>query len=151
MIPTPILQSTCNNVLFDGTCGLIRSVYETKVMVTSISNEGNIYGDGSILGLTNYTADGNGRQYSSRNPSYFLRGVLEYNGEYAGIINSDAGFVQLNMRLSNSVQVGSVVSIYPYCDKNPSTCLNTFNNLTNFVGFPYLPTVDPAKWGITVV
>ena len=151
IIPTPVIQQNCNNVLFDSVCSLIRSKYELRVRITSISNTGNTYGYGSTIGIENYTADGLGAQYSSYDPSRFVSGVFQANDEYANIMYSGVEEITLSMKLSDSVQVGSIVSIFPSCNKLPATCLNTFNNLTHFVGFPYLPTADPEKWGIEVL
>lgn len=36
------------------------------------------------------------------------------------------------------------VSLLPGCDKTPSFCKSVFDNLINFVGFPYFPASDPT-------
>ena len=41
--------------------------------------------------------------------------------------------------------VGSMVEIYPGCDHTTSTCINRFDNIINFGGFPYLPTDNPFE------
>ena len=37
---------------------------------------------------------------------------------------------------------------YPGYDGSPATCVDKFDNLDNFVGFPYIPSKNPVVWGI---
>ena len=37
------------------------------------------------------------------------------------------------------MKAGDAFTVYPGCDKTRNTCLNKFNNLLRFRGFPYTP------------
>lgn len=52
--------------------------------------------------------------------------------------------VRLFLDLPKDIQVGDRGRIYPGCDKLRSTCINKFNNIVNFRGFPDIPGQDVA-------
>ncbi len=52
------------------------------------------------------------------------------------------GIFELWLPMPYDITGGDGYSIYAGCDKRFDTCRNTFNNLVNFGGFPYLPGLD---------
>jgi hypothetical protein len=51
----------------------------------------------------------------------------------------DGDTITLMSPLPNIPEIGAIVALTHGCDKSQSTCLNKFNNLNNFGGFPYIP------------
>lgn len=46
------------------------------------------------------------------------------------------------------IQIGDTYSVYAGCDKFKQTCIDKFNNIDNFQGFPHCPTQDQlSKFG----
>ena len=39
--------------------------------------------------------------------------------------------------------VGNVLQTLPGCDRTINTCINKFNNVDNYGGFPYIPIKNP--------
>jgi hypothetical protein len=53
--------------------------------------------------------------------------------------------------ISNAIPgaaVGDDVTIWVGCDKSPTTCLNKFDNIFNFRGFPDIPKEDDNPFGL---
>jgi hypothetical protein len=47
------------------------------------------------------------------------------------------------------ILVGDNVTLTAGCDRTRATCVAKFNNLANFMGFPYIPTKNPYSSGLT--
>lgn len=58
------------------------------------------------------------------------------------IINQAGDTMVLNLPMSRLVPEDSLV-LYPGCKHNIDDCLNKFNNLNNFGGFPFTPIKNP--------
>jgi len=149
-IPTVKIQELCNNMLFDSKCSLERTVYELRARVTSISTIWSArLGIGGTIVLENYTNDSFGEGYTDKASGYYKNGYMLFNNNYVSIRD--------NMQIDSALwplfpvpglSVGDVVTLIPGCDKQASTCNNTFDNLTNFVGMPYSPSLNPSIWGV---
>ena len=55
----------------------------------------------------------------------------------------------LHYPFSGSVAGALTVSLIPGCDKSAGYCVSPFNNISNFVGFPYFPASDPTVLPVT--
>jgi hypothetical protein len=147
IIPTVHVQQHCNNILFDTRCGLNKNDYEIQAIVTGINYDYGIeYGFGGYLELQNYIPDSFGNNLSDYDNGYYNGGTIKKNDEYVKIILCD--FPGFRILYRPEIYTGDIVSVFPGCNKGPFTCSNTFDNLTNFIGFPYLPSLSPADWGI---
>jgi uncharacterized phage protein (TIGR02218 family) len=67
-----------------------------------------------------------------RAPDTVLRFIVNHVGDLITISKPHVGLV-----------VSATIKIYPGCDRSTVTCLNTFDNLDNFGGFPFIPTKNP--------
>lgn len=67
------------------------------------------------------------------------------NGVIRTIKNWQNGTISLAQPLPSAPANGDTVTVAPGCDKAKSTCLNKFNNLANFRGFPYVPIPETAR------
>lgn len=80
---------------------------------------------------------------SEQNDGYYTGGLLQTpSGEYRFIKQHSGSNLTLNKTHASLVVTGSV-NIHPGCDRTVTVCLNRFNNLDNFGGVPYLPTINP--------
>ena len=55
---------------------------------------------------------------------------------------SGTGTIDLFLPEPGNIVAGDTFTVYPGCDKNLSTCRDTFNNVINFQGFPFMPGRD---------
>lgn len=129
-IPRVLYQSVCNNQLFDSYCKVVSANYSEVPLVQSIS--------GNSLTLVESTIFSDG---------YFTGGYAKYNNEYRFITNYFTGVATIIRPFSVDVTNKNII-LYAGCDKAASTCLNKFNNIINFRGFPYIPSKNPTLWGV---
>lgn len=145
-IPSVMYQPSCSNDLFDDRCGLNRNDYKMTVKVFN-------WLDDTHRGFY-MDADGTdawGDDLWNKSGSYWAGGYCVFGDDKRFITTSSRVFFAFYAVLHypiDDLEVGDVVTMYPGCTKSPQTCLNDFSNLENFVGFPYIPTLSPLKWGI---
>lgn len=115
-------QRDCNNTLFDNTCGLLRSNFETAVTATIIGN---------TLVHPDFIPLGN---------DYFKFGHVNLSdGSDSRMIMSHIGDT-LTLRFPFDTALSSIpVKVYPGCDKTEDTCKNKFNNFENNTGYADIP------------
>lgn len=116
----------CRHGLYDTGCTLSMASFELTAIVQGVDSTALVVGD------ADYYPDG-----------YFTGGIITSS---EGIHRLIVEHVGTSLRLSvpfSSLVGGTQVSIYPGCDKLKGTCINKFNNLDNFGGFPYIPSVNP--------
>lgn len=81
-----------------------------------------------------------------------FREVNDYVGDYITEISSGIGdFFIMELTIFNKFSfdiVGESVYLSSGCDKKNSTCAEKFNNISNFGGFPYMPTDNPFEVSI---
>lgn len=130
--PPLIYSSYCNNTLFDKRCKVPRGLHTYRTQVQT-SDEKILYA--SIFG--------------QMPENYFQYGYVEFNSHSRMITFHDRAnqCVYLHAPFDEPVSL-QVVTIFAGCDKSPQTCRDRFNNLQNFLGFPYIPTKNPVIWGI---
>lgn len=133
IVPPLIYSSYCNNTLFDNRCQVQRSSHTYSTQVTTTAN-------GSIL-----AAD----IFGSVSEDYFTYGYVAYKNNYRWITKHDKtnGLVYLHVPFDVDIN-GKTVVVYAGCDKSPQCCRDRFNNLSNFLGFPYIPSKNPVIWGL---
>lgn len=134
-VPPLVYSAYCNNTLFDSRCGLTTLSYRLRTKFYYVS------GNSQVLYsplLKNYSAD------------YFTYGYIEYGHHWRLITKHDNsnGYIYLHASFDESVD-GKTMSAFAGCDKTPQTCQSKFNNLANFLGFPYIPLKNPVIWGVT--
>jgi len=80
-------------------------------------------------------------------PGLFTRGVARIltgsNAGLAAMVRIHAGgMIHLKQGLALPLAPGDQVTLQAGCDKTLATCRATFNNASNFRGFPYIPAPD---------
>lgn len=132
-LPRILFQPSCRWTLYDPGCTLVKATFGHAVTIASVVNA-------FTLNTTATDADA----FYDLGTLTFTSGVL--NGVSATIKKylHASGQVILNVPLSPAPSNGDALTLYPGCDKQQATCLSKFNNLINFGGFPYIPTVETA-------
>jgi uncharacterized phage protein (TIGR02218 family) len=130
-IPRTLIQKDCNNVLGDATCQVFLPAFAYQGTVTAISADGRTV-----------TVDGAGA-FAGTDTTYFVRGQLASpTCRRAYIVGQDGDAVVLQFP-AEGLAVNDVVTLFPGCDKRPTTCENRFGNLANRRGFDLLQLRSP--------
>ena len=149
-IPTTMYQAQCNNKFCDQFCGLDRDTFSLTVDIVSIEpwTSDNYSG----LKSTKYfvadnTVDGfYGWHHHRIRIRLFNGGMARDNhGNYSLILENNHDYIVVHAPLD--VVVGDTITLYLACDKTPQGC-EEYGNLSNFVGFPYIPVLNPLHYGI---
>lgn len=122
----------CPHCVYDSGCKEPTAAHRYQRIVQSVA--------GPILTITAATIPAEGT---------FAGGFVEWDRsgtgtmELRGIeaVNSDTEIKVLG-RLPN-LQPGDTVNLYPGCDQTTSTCVDGFDNILNYGGFPFMPEKSP--------
>jgi len=119
----------CSNTLYDGVCGLLAANFTSSGTV------------GAGASARSFTLSG-----VSKPDGYFTLGKIKFtSGANAGQVRQvkdyTGGVVTLAYPLYQVPAQGDALDAIAGCDKTRPTCNGTFNNITHFRGFPYIP--DP--------
>ena len=129
-----VVTAECNANLGDSRCGVTLATYtDTGSITTATSNS--VIIDTSFIGTQadNYYNYGNFTFTSGLNNG-LSREVKDYDdstGEFTFILP-----------FPFDIAVSDTFSVFAGCDKRLTTCINSFNNVVNFRGFPHLPGQD---------
>jgi hypothetical protein len=124
-------QRNCPHVLYaTNTCKVVKEVFQIDSEVTAISGL-TISGDNFALKPDGWFSGG---FMEYRLPSGMLerRMIVSHAGDQITVIGVPAG-----------LEVGDTISAFAGCDRIVDTCVNKFNNLGNFGGFPHTPGRNP--------
>jgi uncharacterized phage protein (TIGR02218 family) len=125
-------QKTCRHALYERGCNLNANDFATAMVCTSILSKDKIRVP-LAANLTNGDLTGGMVRYKG-----VRKYVRHHNGEVLTLMNS---FISLNNEVYDS---GSAdITVYAGCAHNFTVCLNKFDNLDNFGGFPWLPIDNP--------
>lgn len=140
----PLVHSAfCNHLVFDGGCKLLELAYETQVTVSGIN--GNVI-EASALASPVFPSPF--VPTSGQLDNWFIGGHVKlFDGTDIRLITDYAttkDSITIQFPFDNRVTVGTVLKVYPGCDRSPETCRDKFNNVENFLGFPYIPRQNPV-------
>lgn len=124
-----LYSATCPHLLYGPVCGVDKTLYEINAIISGI--------DGLDITSTSYGAFSDG---------YFLGGYAEYtkNATFLRrfITNHVGDVITLNLPLYTA-GIGDTLVTYPGCDHSLATCNNTFSNVLNYGGQPWIPVKNP--------
>ncbi len=122
---TKRIQKTCNNILFDKHCSLVKASWEDIATVSAVDKNSIESSD-----------------FATKPDAYYYLGeaVLVKGGitERRMITAHMGDTIQVQYNFGN-LEAGDQITVTPGCDKKAETCLNTFSNIINFSGAPYMP------------
>ena len=119
----------CPHALYDRACRVNKDDFATAAQIVTLGGAGFTAAIGAL-------GDG-----------YLSGGFVTFN-RMAGVLDTRAIESHIGTRVnllgaSDGLAVGMWVTLYPGCDRVTSTCEAKFNNLSNYGGFPHLPTKNP--------
>lgn len=131
-MPRRLYQAACTHVFGDAMCAFNRASLATTQsalsgstqaqIVTSLNpNPATLYDQGTIIGATGANAG-------------LTRTVTQVSG----------GVVSVLKAWLYPVAAGDTFQLLPGCDHTVAMCQNTFNNLSHYGGFPYIPPPELA-------
>lgn len=129
--PNVVYQSQCNHPLYSPRCGVNREDFKVEGVIDSIIDETKI----------RVTA-------AADKPDDWLKaGEIITASERRLIVEHKGSELTLNYPF-RAMAVGLEVTAYAGCDHSIETCHAKFNNLPNFLGFPYTPSLNPFIKGL---
>jgi uncharacterized phage protein (TIGR02218 family) len=131
-MPRRLYQAACTHVFGDAMCTFNRASLAVTVTALTGSSQATVatglsptpatlYDQGTIVALTGANA-----------------------GQSRTIAQVAGGSVYLLKAWLYPVAAGDTFELLPGCDHTLATCQNTFNNLSHFGGFPYIPPPELA-------
>lgn len=126
-VPIYRYQVSCNHNIFGTLCAVTKTSYKTTTVVS---------------------IDSTGKQYTSSDfalevDGYFTGGEVISGNESRTIISHVGEVITLIYKMVEIVD-GASVDAYPGCDGRPETCRDKYDNILNFLGFPFIPVENPA-------
>jgi uncharacterized phage protein (TIGR02218 family) len=131
-VPRVQIQRTCNHRLFDAGCGLAAGSFDTAGTVTEVSSSP-AYVEAAEFGA---------EATAQSDANWFALGKVVIGTETRLCVGQSGDRLYLNAPFK-SAAVSDLVTAYPGCNKRAATCQDKFDNLANFLGWPYLPNTNP--------
>lgn len=122
-------QKTCNHVLFDERCKVLRASFTATAVVTKIQGQvitvdDMVYADDALI---------LGEMTNTR------------TGEAVGIVSNATDIIRIGFRFFDLL-VGDTVELTQGCNHlRLGHCKTRFNNVTNYGGFDFVPEVNPFE------
>lgn len=130
-LPRIVTQRMCNHALYDAGCGLDPEDFKWPGTITAVT----LTSTAVQLTIPNFALLGS---------NYFGTGFLRVDGtDERTFIRAQAGELVEVMTLVPGLIVGAAVTGYAGCDRLVTTCNQKFFNLSNFMGFPFMPERNP--------
>lgn len=130
-MPRNLYQPGCQHVLFSSGCGANKATFTTS---------GTVSGSPTILSFTSGIAGATGRY--NLGALQFTSGAL--TGTKRSVKSWAGGVMTLLNPLPLAPSIGDAFTVTAGCDHTQTTCQNTFSNIVNFKGFPYVPVPETA-------
>lgn len=142
-------QKTCRHALYSRGCRLNSEVFAVYGQATAASGVSVTVPEAASQPDGYYTGG------MIRGPDDSLRWIIAHTGSS---LTLSQALESLNEAVLNSgygvgygqYYGGVIIKIYPGCDRLRQTCINKFNNLANYGGFPWIPHKNPMG-GISIV
>ncbi len=129
-MPHNLYSPTCNHILYDSGCGVIRGTYATagSAVTGSSAIQINFAGAAAV---------------HSQGAVVFSSGL---NANVRATVKSVSVGSALNLMypLPFAPSVGDAFVVFAGCDHTLATCQTRFNNVANFRGFPFVPPPEMA-------
>lgn len=128
---------TCPHILYDGQCRLVRSLFGLAATIETIT------GNSFTVEVAPHATLG-----------WFDGGIIEWDADGLGTLEmraierGDSTTSFLMFGRTDGMEVGMEVTMYPGCDRLPTTCNEKFNNLVNFGGITQMPGESPYAQNI---
>jgi uncharacterized phage protein (TIGR02218 family) len=136
-------ERMCPHALYDDQCGVATAAWALPAIVSEITGNSFTYtfvtpgANASVV--ANPGCFTNGFFAWPINVSYSeQRAILLDNGGTPGISGT-----LLTLNQTDGLTEGMTITLYPGCDRTPNTCLDFFDNIANYGGYPFMPGRSP--------
>lgn len=126
-VPSWRYQLTCNHQVFDTKCSLAAATYKITETIT-------LDATGTIL---------TGTAFGTKADGFFVGGEVKFGAESRTIVAHVGTAITIMYKMIELESTDSV-DVYPGCDGRAETCRDKYDNILNFLGFPFIPTENPA-------
>lgn len=128
--PNIFYQSVCNLQTYSTRCGAIKADFTVTGTVTAIND------DGSIVVP----------EAGTQQTGYYAPGEIVTETERRLILAQTGDSLTINYQFRD-LSVGDTVSLVAGDDHSITTCDTKFDQMVNFVGWPYIPYINPFVVG----
>lgn len=120
-------QAQCPHVLYGSECQI---------------DEQSFRSDGVIIGIVDFTIQAT--VWTAFADDYFDGGFVIFDGVHkrAIVASTATGILTLSSTIAE-LEIGETVQAFPGCNHDLADCLARYNNIVNYGGFPYIPSVNP--------
>lgn len=150
--------SKCQHMLYDVRCkvNIALPQYFQNVTLTAVNN--GIYLESNGFGLWSNFIDvgtGNSKIKSGWWATGFIRVASSGEVRMITIHGTEGGDGYIDntkvtiLTAINGLKAGDVIEVYAGCARDIDTCVNKFDNVVNFGGFPFIPLNNPFTYKIT--
>lgn len=137
-------QRECPHILYSEACGVAKENYQVSRVVQSISGLTVALG-AALPGVDNDFAGGMLSWTNTGKPTQW-RFILSNT---TTSLQVNFPFPDVNDPYGRGLHAGSSITIYKGCTHTMTDCVEKFNNLDNYGGFPYIPMENP--FGMTTL
>ena len=130
LVPRNLYSPWCCHNLFDDHCQVSELNWRRAVTVAGIT--GNAITVPEIAGFAN---------------QFYRAGTMQFHDERRLITDQTGTVITILFPFGGRLAVGSTVHLLPGCSGHPAICKIRFNNIDNYLGFPYIPTKNVVIWG----
>ena len=130
LIPRNLYSPWCCHSLFDEQCQVPELSWRKTVTVSGIA------GNAITVPAINGFAD-----------QFYRAGTMQFNDERRLITDQTGNVVTILFPFGGNLDIGSSVRLLPGCSGHPAICKIRFDNIENYLGFPYIPTKNAVIWG----
>lgn len=125
-IPWPVTQKQCNYALYGPGCQVNRLLFQVMATLSSVTGD-----------------ELRSPDFATKPDGWFTNGyVVAPNGEFRFIIHHETNLIVLQTPFVD-VAANDIVESYAGCSRLRDVCKNKFNNLSRFLGFPWIPNKNP--------
>lgn len=132
-LPGVQIQRLCNHRLYSAGCGLDETDWDTTGTIDAIQATDPPWVEASEFG---------DKATAESDANWFALGKVVVGSETRLCVGQSGNRLYLNAPFKSAV-VGNPITASAGCDKRVGTCDSKFSNTANFLGFPYIPNVNP--------
>lgn len=127
-VPQAMTERTCVHRTYDGFCALNAALFTTTDNITTFNSLNPPYIEAAA--------------FATQPDDYFSLGLVTIAGQQRFCTKHTGTRLYLNAPFRN-IAIGNSASALAGDDRRIDTCLAKFNNVANFLGFPYMPNKNP--------
>jgi len=121
----------CQHALYSAACGANQPAQRVDDAISAMPSTTTL----TMSSISGYDA------------GWFTGGIVETVTDQRYILSHSGNTLVISRPLA-SLYAGLTVALYPGCNRIMATCLDKFDNLDNFLGFPWHPTKNPFSISI---